>query len=158
MNELLQALQTLLAGVEALKYIDADWGQLNLEQPPVKYPCAVIGIESAEYGNMGNHAQQGAVRFSVTIAQQRLNRTNAGAKSETKERAAEFWTLYHDVSDALHCRPLGIENFGSPVRTEMRHSVNRGLDLIEIIFTVAYRDYRQFTTVAVSPELSITGV
>ncbi|MDR0829851.1 MAG: hypothetical protein LBN95_07050 [Prevotellaceae bacterium] len=140
MKELLQALQARLATVEHLRYIDSDWGQMNLEQPPVKYPAALIDIQSAEYSNQGRRAQRGVVKFVVTLCKERLSRTNIAAKPESKESAAKFWELYRDVNCALHTQPLGIENFGAPVRLGMQHKVARGIEQIAITYQVAFAD------------------
>jgi hypothetical protein len=161
MKDLLQALQERLSAVEYLRYIDSDWGQMNLEQPPVKYPAALIDIQSADYSNQGRRAQRGVVKFSVMLCNERLNRTNIAAKPESKESAAKFWKLYRDVNCALHTKPLGIENFGVPVRLGMQHKVVRGIEHITITYQVAFADLSTETTSEIKSitnyELQITN-
>ncbi len=44
MKQYITALRNQLATIASLKHIDTDWGQLNLEQPPVQYPCALLTV------------------------------------------------------------------------------------------------------------------
>lgn len=40
------ALKQHLSTISALRTVDAAWGQLAYEQPPVKFPCALIDMDS----------------------------------------------------------------------------------------------------------------
>lgn len=45
MKDIILAIQEKLnSQVADLKYIDKDWGQLDYDQPPVKYPFCLIDI------------------------------------------------------------------------------------------------------------------
>lgn len=62
MKQLIIDIQNRLASLPELKYIDIDWGQIDYyDQPPVKYPCALIEIRQADYSNEGQHVQYGTV-------------------------------------------------------------------------------------------------
>ena len=48
MKQIFLAIQQQLLTVPALKHIDKNWNQLNYEQPPVRWPCALIDIANAD--------------------------------------------------------------------------------------------------------------
>ena len=54
MKHIFLQIQEKLGEVSALKYIDKDWNQLKFEQPPVKWPCALIDVKNINYSQMGN--------------------------------------------------------------------------------------------------------
>jgi len=46
MKHYFTALKQHLSTISALRTVDAAWGQLAYEQPPVKFPCALIDMDS----------------------------------------------------------------------------------------------------------------
>jgi len=55
MKQMVQNIQDrLVQKVPVLKYVDQDWGQMDFwREHPVKYPCALIDVQSAGYTNDG---------------------------------------------------------------------------------------------------------
>ena len=49
MKQIFLSIQNRLAEIEELSYIDKDWGQLQYEQPPVQWPCALIDVANIDY-------------------------------------------------------------------------------------------------------------
>lgn len=57
MKNIFLDIQNKLSNITELKYIDKNWGQLLYEQPPVKFPCALLDIANVNYTQLGQLAQ-----------------------------------------------------------------------------------------------------
>ena len=66
MNTLIQNIQTRLDTISEIKYVDADWGQLDYYSPnfPVKFPCVLIDVSSANYSDIGTDKQATPIIYS----------------------------------------------------------------------------------------------
>ncbi len=88
MKEIIEAIQQeLAANVEGLRYIDRDWGQLKYDQPPVKFPCALIEFKSVEYSEILNGEYDARVYGVITVADQSLSRSSMAMQSTPGGRA-----------------------------------------------------------------------
>lgn len=137
MKQLLTNIIARLSEISTLKYVDENWGQADTTQPnAVKYPMALIDVESIEWANLGNHVQDGHANIVIAVSAMRLSNTSKGAPSEQRERSFEFYDLLHAVHCKLHhWRP--VENAGSMVRLSQRRiRTQNGIKTTEIIFRV----------------------
>ena len=75
MKQLFTLVQQRLQTIEGLRHIDKDWGQLQREQPPVRYPCALVDCEQKEFSQKGQHVVGVVAEVSVTIADMRMSNT-----------------------------------------------------------------------------------
>jgi hypothetical protein len=127
--------------VSALKYIDQDWGQMDyFNPPPVKFPCALLDIQSVNYSNTTNNMQIGEAILAVRLFDMRLSNSSIGAPSNMKEQAGKIWQLVEDINRALHHQFVGA-SFGKPVRTQMRRTKrNDGCYQTEIYYKVPFVD------------------
>lgn len=96
---LLQIVNERISDIEALKYIDRNWGQLDLETPAVKFPCAITDIEGVEYADLLNREQVADVEFTVTIAVQ--NFYNTSQKAPNKAKGYDIFDIIGEVNDLL---------------------------------------------------------
>ena len=111
-----------------LKYVDEDWGQLDDYSPnfPVKWPCALINVEAAEYSNIGRNNQGipankqiADYRMIVTVANMKLSNSSSKAPQSQKDKA---WSIYN-LLDLVHEKLQGhtpSEHYGPLIRTGMR--------------------------------------
>ncbi|MDD4395680.1 MAG: hypothetical protein PHQ33_07330, partial [Bacteroidales bacterium] len=76
MKQIFLDIQTKLSGITELKHIDKNWGQLQYEQPPVKFPCALLDIANVNYSQMGKLAQLAEGDIEITVANLRLTNTS----------------------------------------------------------------------------------
>lgn len=55
MKEILKNIQSKITEVQAVKYVDEDWGQLNLYHGdlPVQFPCVLFDIKDGQFENIG---------------------------------------------------------------------------------------------------------
>ncbi len=143
MKEIIQHIQERLqAEVPALKYIDQDWGQMDFfMNPPVKFPCALIDIQAAQYSNVGDFGQQGTALVVITLFDIKLSNSSQSASAEQKEHAKRIWQLIADVNKALHGQNFLPEGYGIPVREQMRRTKrNDGCYQTELYFTIQFTD------------------
>lgn len=96
---LLQIVNERLSDIAALKYIDRNWGQLDLETPAVKFPCAISDIEAVDYSDLLNREQVADVEFTVTIAVQ--NFYNTSQKAPNKAKGYDIFDIIGEVNSRL---------------------------------------------------------
>lgn len=153
MKQMIQDIQDqLIQDVPALKYVDQDWGQLDFFSPsPVKFPCALIDIQSASYSNNGKLVQQGTATIVIRLFDLKLSNTSGKAPDKQKEKAKKIWELIEDVNKALHGQNFLQKGYGLPMREQMRRTKRmEGYYQTELYYTV------QFTDTTCEPELKIT--
>ncbi|KAF0198851.1 MAG: hypothetical protein FD170_3971 [Bacteroidetes bacterium] len=144
-NDILTAIAARLgAEVPELKYIDEDWGQLDdySDNPPVKFPCAIIEVQQAAWRNQSNKVQDGTVNISIRVAELRLSNTNLRAPAPQKLNAAAIWLIQEKIYKALHTwRPVEFPAFSSLTRVSSRKlKRDDGVREFEMIFTTVYVD------------------
>jgi hypothetical protein len=150
MKQIIQNIQNrLMQQVPALKYVDQDWGQMDFwREHPVKYPCALIDIQSAQYSNNGNFIQQGTATVVIRLFDLKLSNSSNGAPINQKENAKKIWKLIEDVNKALHGQNFLQEGYGLPMRIQMRRTKREdGCYQTELYYTI------QFTDTTCQPEL-----
>jgi hypothetical protein len=96
--------QKLADTVPALRYIDEDWGQLDLYAPdiPAKFPCALIEVSQVAWKNQGKHVQDGNAHITIKIADMQLSRSNIKATAVQRERNKSVFELLETVHKQLH--------------------------------------------------------
>lgn len=100
MKNIFLSIQDQLAdNVPALQYIDKNWGQLNIPQPPVKWPCCLIDLDSIDYSQGTDRCRIANASISITIADQHITRSSA--KASAKDDAFAILDVIEDVIDAL---------------------------------------------------------
>ena len=117
MKNIFLAIQDRLSEIPALKYIDKDWGQLRFENPPVKFPCALIDMANADFKQMGRGFQQGDADITVTVADIRLVRSSAMAPR--RENAYAVIDLLDEIHQALQLFSDG-QHFSPMMRTNLQ--------------------------------------
>lgn len=149
MNEILQSIKTQLEKVSELKYIDEDWGQLNLYgiEMPVKWPCALVRLTSATFSNIGTNIratpvnrQEGTLSFEITIAKAKLSNSSNRAPINQQNKVFEIWELVEKMHQTLHgWSPT--EHTGKLIRTSIG-SIKRddGIQEIKIAYTIGIHD------------------
>lgn len=145
-NDILTAIAARLgAEVPELKYIDEDWGQLDdySDNPPTKFPCALIEVQAAQWRNQGNKTQDGTMNISIRVASIRLSNTNPKAPEAQRLNAANIWVVLEKTYKALHAwRPDEYPDFSSLTRVSSRRiKRDDGIREFEMVFTTVYVDH-----------------
>ena len=81
----------LKAEVPELKWIDMDEGQLNVENPPVAYPCALIEMEYPQCSDLGGDEQLCNVRVTFRFAFKPTGQTSSAAPVLLQDVALARW-------------------------------------------------------------------
>ena len=104
MKELIDVVKDQVATVTDLKYVDEDWGQLDYYSPnyPVKWPCALVDINSIVWNNLGEHKQDGIAQVSIHVATIKLSNTNVKAPTGQKTKSNDIFTLLTKIQKKLH--------------------------------------------------------
>lgn len=92
-------LQTKLAEVSNLRYIDKNWNQLNFEQPPVQFPCVLIDIINVDYTQMGKLHQNATAEIEITVCDQKL--TNSSHRNPNREKAFSIFETLDNIHQTL---------------------------------------------------------
>ena len=80
-----------------VKYIDKDWGQLTMEQPPVGWPCILIDIEEVDIKQLTDGNEHARATVVLTVANKRTTSGSAHAPRVAKEKSMETIDLTDDV-------------------------------------------------------------
>jgi hypothetical protein len=164
MKELIRAIQDkLCADTDALKYVDQDWGQMDYyDRPPVKFPCALIDVQSAVYENEGRLIQQCEATIVIRLFELKLSNSSNSAPDGQKDNAQRIWQLAEDVNRALHGQNFLPAGYSSLTRKEMRRTKRRdGSYQTELFYRVIFKDFsaqrNSSETLLVNPIVNLTN-
>ena len=132
---LLDVQDRLKGGVPAL-WTDKDWGQFQHPQPPVKFPCALIDIESVSFSSLARDGQMAEVDIVLTIADQRLKATSVKAP----DRRDGYFLL--DMAESVH-KALQLRHadwYAPLVRKSMRKVyVDNTSEVYSVVYSTAFK-------------------
>lgn len=143
MDKLIEAIQARLeVKIPELKYIDEDWGQMDFyENPPVKYPCALIEVQDADYTDDGELRQRGRVMVVVKLYFMRLVNTSNRAPQTQKDEAHKHWQICEKVNQSLHGQDFLPPGFATLTRKKMSPPIRRdGISNRNIGYIVEFID------------------
>lgn len=152
MEKVLTDIQAQLATVSLLKYTDQDSGQLDYygNNPPVAWPCGLVGLERVQWKSLGGLKQEGAAVIRIRVANQRLVPSSSRASATQKDAAMAIHRQVDAVTKALHgwtanqlAVPAGQITYGKLTRTATNRIPREdGLQVYEVFFSVAvYEDF-----------------
>ena len=111
MDNIIKNIQAKIDLIPEVNYIDEDWGQLDYYAPnfPVQWPCVLIDVTDAEYGDIGvdkkaipRNRQQADAMVSLTIANLRLTNTSSKAPLLQKNNAFSINAVIQKIHDQVH--------------------------------------------------------
>lgn len=91
-----------LEAIPELRYVSEDWGQLNFEQPPVNFPCALVDLGEIRYTQAGRNTQQAEATLNVTIADIRFDGITMALPKDKQGKAFEVFRIIESVNRQLH--------------------------------------------------------
>lgn len=156
MKQIFLSIQSRLASsASSLKYIDKNWGQLNLPQPPIKFPCCLIDIDSIDY-SMGTLSTRLAnASIILTIADHHSVRSSALAPAKNNS---------YDILDLLEVIISALDGWRVPnttqslVRTRLAKAYSdQSYDVYSLTFSTAWVEHiqQEGQTVKASPSISV---
>lgn len=143
MKLLLTDVQTrLISKVPELKYTDEDSGQLDYfgSHPTVKFPCALIDINTVSWSNIGHTVQLGLVQIKIRIAFLPLSKSSTGAPQSQKDKAFGTLDVVKLVHKALHGW-TGHRHYTALIRTATTKSKRAdGMKIYDVTYTCELTD------------------
>ncbi len=141
--------------VPALRYIDKNWGQLNIPQPPVQWPCCLIDLDSIDYTQAAHLDRLAEATIILTVATQHTVRSSAKAPSKADA---------YDILDVLESVIEALEGYRVPdttqalTRTRLQKTYSdQSYDVYTLTFTTAWVEQvtEEGETVQASPSINI---
>jgi len=91
-----------LTQIPELRFVGEDWGQLNFEQPPVNFPCALIDLFEVDYSDGGRNLQKADAKLVISIADIRYEGITAFNPAKVNERAFAIFWIMEKVNSLIH--------------------------------------------------------
>ena len=133
---LLAVQQRLAERVPELAYIDKNWGQLDYEAPPVKWPCALLDIDEVPFSQIGGGGQI-ADGVTVEILAANLRLVSSSAAAPRKADAYLLIELLDKIHSALQRFTDG--TFGPIFRTQIKKiAAVRAGECYKVLYQTAY--------------------
>jgi hypothetical protein len=139
MEDALLAVTNRLAEISQLQYVDIDWGQLDYYQqnPPVKWPCALVDVAAVTWQNLPEGVQMGNGTIRVLVADVQLSGSHQKAPLAQRQKALKIHTLLSQVNQKLHTWAL--LQHGLLTRTSTRRiKRDDGVQLYEVLYSTNY--------------------
>jgi len=140
MEQLYLKIEELLKEIKSIRYIDLDTGQLQEENPPISYPCALIQIDIPSCEDIETRTQQVQAYFKVQIVTKTIGETNSLVPKKVREKSLEWLRLQDEVYKKL--QGYSDENFYSFSRKSGRNeNLRKGLRIFALQFETSWHDY-----------------
>lgn len=153
MKNIFLDIQNKLSNITELKYIDKNWGQLLYEQPPVKFPCALLDIANVNYTQLGQLAQTAMGDIEITVANLQLSPSSH--KSLQRNNAYAIMDIMDKIHQDLH--GWATSNFIPLIRTSLQKvEVSKSYEIYKITYNTSWRVYKQKNTIGVQATPNIT--
>jgi uncharacterized DUF497 family protein len=137
MKQIITAIKRQLNNrVPQLEFIDTDLGQLFETPPTVKFPCALIDLQSAEYRNIVSGHQRGIAIIGVTVACRQIAHTSVRAPK--RKEADQVYDLIDRVHEALQLFD-NEQTFSEMIRMGLTKAVvNTSIESYTILYSVRF--------------------
>ncbi len=106
MKAIINSIQTKIAAISSIKYVDENWGQLDYysSHPPVQFPCVLIDILNSNFSNIGmdktvtpQNRQMASFNLEIRISDVKLTNSSAKAPTIQQNLARGIFDLLEDV-------------------------------------------------------------
>lgn len=138
MEEILQAVMQKLAQIPELRWIDLNVGQMNIQNPPVDYPCALIDIADIDYTTAGTHRQIGELQLEIELYFIVRSPANTLAPEHLREQAFGHFAIVRKIYTAL--QNLSGQNFTGLTRIRTTRNKNYYPRAITLTFKTTLED------------------
>lgn len=140
MKQLLLDVKNRLATSTVLKYIDTDWGQMDLQSPPVMYPCVLVDIVQGQFDDETGGFQIGILILSVKVSDLMLSPGSKMASAKQKDNALLIFDYLSEINRLLHGWS-GSDNYGPLTRVSITKSARQdGIKEYVINYKVQFTD------------------
>lgn len=98
----------LLAAIPEIKWVDQDFGQMEMERPPVAYPCVLIGIDLPGTENIGQNKQNCQVTINLRICFSYSGETSMKSPAEVRERGLAHYRTVREIYRKVQGQRIGL--------------------------------------------------
>jgi hypothetical protein len=95
------SIQARIIAETSIKHCVEDTGQLQDDNPAVSYPCALIGIDTADMRSIGQNAQMGTLAITITVALEPHSSTANNTPDTYKLKALTYYEVEREIHLAL---------------------------------------------------------
>lgn len=125
--------------VPAFKWIEMDMGQLSQPNPPVAYPCGLIGIKIPKCKSLTDTLQDCDARISIRLGFDTTMRTAAATPQAARAASLAVYDIIADVYAAL--QGWETQYFNSLDRVSQGNEPPKnGLFIYKIEFSTTFED------------------
>ena len=157
MKQIFLSIQERIADlVPGVRYIDKNWGQLNIPQPPVQWPCCLIDLANIDYSQTSSRDRLATATINITVADQHTVRSSAKAPSISNA---------YDILDVQEAIMETLEGWRVPDTTQALTRSNlaktysdKSYDVYTLTFTTAWVEQvtEEGQTVTASPSINVS--
>lgn len=125
-----------LATLPWLKFADRDRGQLEQEQPPVLFPCALISISQPKRQTLSTPVQRRTTTITIRLAFERLFDSSSLAPQNNRAKALEYYDRVSELDNMFN----GLRNahFAQPWECTTTIEEQRpDLDVVRFVFATS---------------------
>ncbi|MEG1762903.1 MAG: hypothetical protein RR256_04765 [Bacteroidales bacterium] len=157
MKTLFKTVMELLKTIPNL-YIAENWGQLDIPQPPVNFPCALIDLGDMEFSQRGCLTQQGEGTLTISLSDIMYNGIDNVTPEILQEKEFAIFNTINDINALLHGK-TGSEKNSSLIRTKIQKQIREdSIREFTLFYKFSYLDdsaQAKYTPVSVSPQIQI---
>lgn len=102
MENLLNAVLDKLSGIPEIEFVDIDLEQLQLPDPPVSFPCALVDIAQEDYSSNTGGQQMTETTVNVTLGFRVYGPSDTKSDPKDRARSMAHYAILRKVSDTLH--------------------------------------------------------
>lgn len=96
-NKLIEKIE---ADVTDIRFTDQDWNQLDFQEPPISYPCALIDFPDTQFAQMQGH-QDATALVRLKLIYRSFTATSNITPDANRETALQFYELEQQLYEAL---------------------------------------------------------
>lgn len=104
LKNIIQELIRNLSEIEGIKYAAEDWGQLDYEQPPVQWPCALVDMQDIRFTQTGMGGLLAECTFTIQLADRSPQRVSARASAPQKDRTLQIFGIIDSIFQKIHTK------------------------------------------------------
>lgn len=122
-------------------YVAENWGQLDLAQPPVTFPCILLDLGDMDYAQRGRLVQHGDGLLVLTLADTRTNEGHNAPPERLLEQEFALFDTINTINSLLHGKAEGEKN-SILIRTKLQKKIRKdGIREFTIFYKFTYLDH-----------------
>jgi hypothetical protein len=148
---------------EVVRWVDFDMGQLEMETPPVSFPCVLVSFPNADdFTTNRDQSQQGNQTVTLRVAFKLFERTHSKATPQYRGEALQIFEVKEAIHNALQATSGNC--FGKLNRVGSRLEPRIDLRVFELTYDCAvqqaaprpdYRPVGDYTNVPITLDLDV---